>query len=95
MLWRTGDFTGSDRLTQELGDGTGYGTPLGLYLYNFLKADMEKAAEWAAKAIDQRDPNTLPAICGPNRMLLEASGHWRALARMLSLPEVDMAISSL
>jgi hypothetical protein len=87
MLWRTGDVNNSERLIRKLGDGTAYGAPMGLYLYNLLKQDMEKAAEWAAKAIDQRDPNTLPGICGPNRKDLQASGQWPELARMLNLPE--------
>ncbi len=46
-----------------------------------------EAAEWAEKAIEQRDPNIIPATCGPNRKFFRSAGRWPALARGLNLPE--------
>jgi tetratricopeptide (TPR) repeat protein len=87
VLWRKGDLSRAEGLIQKLGDGTAYGAPMGLFVFNLVRSEMDEAAEWAAKAIEQRDPNTLPGVCGPNRKDLQASGHWPALVRLLNLPE--------
>jgi hypothetical protein len=65
---------------------------MALFLYNLLKQDMDTAAEWGAKAIDQRDPNTIGIPL--NRQELQTSGHWPALARMLNLPEGQAGVAT-
>lgn len=87
LLRRVGDVKRSEQFLQELGDGSGCGAPLGFLIFHNVQLEYEKCADWAEKAIEQRDPNVLPATSGPNRKLLVATGRWPALARMLNLPE--------
>ena len=87
LLRRTGDLKRSERYLQELGDGNGCGAPLGFLIFHSVQLEYDKCADWAEKAIEQRDPNVLPATSGPNRKPLIATGRWPALARLLKLPE--------
>ena len=70
-----------------MGDGNGYGAPLGFLIFHNVQLEDDKCADWAEKAIEQRDPNVLPATGGPNRKPLIATGRWPALARLLKLAE--------
>ena len=87
LLWRAGHRERSNDLIRQLGDGTAYGAALGLCGYNFHRSDLGRSMEWAALAIEQRDPNTLPALCGPFRKRFEKEGYWPKLARLLDLPD--------
>ena len=87
VLSRLGKETRAEQLLQSLGDGKGYGAPLGFMIYHRNRLEFDKFADWAEKAIEQRDPNLLPGTCGPNRKFLIANGRWPALARMMNLPE--------
>jgi serine/threonine-protein kinase len=89
VLSRTGDFARSKQLIQGLGDGTAYGCPLGFVIFHQVRREAERMAYWAEKAIDQRDPNMLPATSEPSRKSYVASGHWPRLARLLRLPGPD------
>ena len=82
------------QLLWDLGDGSGIGTPLGFMIYHEIRLEFDQFANWAEKAIAQRDPNILPALCGPNRKFVVANGRWPALARMLNLPETASAPSA-
>jgi serine/threonine-protein kinase len=87
LLRRTGDVKRSEQLLQELGDGNGCGAPLGFLIFHNVQLEDDKCADWAEKAIEQRDPNVLPSTSGPNRKPLIATGRWPSLARLLKLPE--------
>jgi TolB-like protein/Tfp pilus assembly protein PilF/predicted Ser/Thr protein kinase len=86
-LSRIGETQKAERLLRELGDAMAYGAPLGMSIYHNSRWEFDQAADWLEKAIEQRDPNTLPASCGPNRSHYVANGRWPALARLLNLPE--------
>jgi serine/threonine-protein kinase len=87
LLSRIGDRGRSESLLQELGGSEVYGVPLGMAVFHQVRSEFDTAAEWAQKAIEQRDLNILPATCGPNRKHYVEAGRWPALARMLNLPE--------
>jgi len=63
--------------------GETHGTPLGLCNYCFLCGEIDKAAEWLEKVIEQR--NLLAAIVAS--MYFRSTARWPALARILNLPE--------
>jgi tetratricopeptide (TPR) repeat protein len=86
-LSRKGEIEKAERLLRELSDATAYGAPLGMAIYHDSRREFDQAADWLEKAIEQRDPNTLPASCGPHRSRYVANGRWPALARLLNLPE--------
>lgn len=86
VLGRMGDTRRSEVLLHELGDGKAYGAPIGFLLFHLVRSEIDKAADWAERAIEQRHPNILPAVCNVRRLFVSA-GRWPALARMLNLPE--------
>ena len=87
MLWRSGDIDKAEQMVEALGDGTSFEEPLAMLVYNLARLDFEKAADWAEKAIEQRDPNALPACCGSYRQDFVENGRWPRIARLLRLPE--------
>jgi len=87
VLSQKGDSRRSESVLRELGDGSAPCTPLGFYLFHLIRSEIDKAADWAEKAIEERDPNSLPATCGANKKFLESAGRWPAIARMLNLSQ--------
>jgi hypothetical protein len=56
VLRRTGDARRAAAVLRELGDGTAYGAPLGFVGYYLTCFEIDVAADWAEKAIAQRQP---------------------------------------
>jgi hypothetical protein len=56
VLRRTGDARRAAAVLRELGDGTAYGAPLGFVGYYLTCLEIDVAADWAEKAIAQRQP---------------------------------------
>jgi serine/threonine-protein kinase len=86
-LHQTGETERAKAVLEKLGDGRAHGSAMGFAAFYQGCLELDKAAEWVAQAIDERDPNTFPIMCGPGRRLWESSGHWQSLARMMNLPE--------
>lgn len=86
LLARVGDPRAQDIL-KRLGAGETYTAPYGFGLFFTVQGDLDQAADWWAKAIEQRTsmvPNALQgALCEP----LRASHHWPRLRTLLKLPE--------
>ena len=87
LLATTGESSRAESLLGELGDGSAYGAPFGLFCYHFLRGDMEQAADWVEKAILQRDPALLYPVRLPLMKKLRQSPRWPTLAKMMNLPE--------
>ena len=85
VLWRHGSRKRAENLLEKLRRRE-YGSAMGFWAFYSGCMELDNAAEWAARAIEDRDPSVLPVVCGPARRLFEASGHWPALARLLNLP---------
>jgi tetratricopeptide (TPR) repeat protein len=77
-----GDRQRADALLLTLGTGEAYGASTGLAIYHAMTGNAEKAAQWAARGIDQR---YLPLVykVAP---LLRSQPQWPALARLMNLP---------
>jgi serine/threonine-protein kinase len=82
LLVRSGDKSRADALIQTLGSGDASGTSAGLAVYYAMCGDLDRAAEWAGRAIEQRYP-PLIAILKP---LLGSSPQWPPLAKLMNLP---------
>jgi Tfp pilus assembly protein PilF len=54
LLRRTGDESGADRLLQKLGPGDAFGAPRGFAIFHLLCGEVDRAANWAEKAIELR-----------------------------------------
>jgi hypothetical protein len=82
LLVRAGATSRADALIEQLGSGNAYGAPVGLAVFHALSGELDRAAEWAEQAIDQRYP-PLVAILAP---FLRSHARWRALAKLMNLP---------
>ena len=72
-------------LLEKLEDGSAFGAPIGLAVYHLLCGDVDVAAYWIARAVDQRYPGILFFVHLIGRSLRE-SRHWPELARLMNLP---------
>ncbi len=82
LLARAGSTRRADALLETLMPGTACGAPTALAIYYAMGGDLDQAAHWAERAIDERFP-PLVAMLGP---LLRATPKWPALAAMMRLP---------
>jgi serine/threonine-protein kinase len=88
VLVRTGDRSRVEGLLQELRHGQGAGGAPGLTIFNLVWLETDQAADWAEKAIEQRDPRIGITLRHPLAEALRASSRWPLLARMMNLPFV-------
>jgi hypothetical protein len=82
LLIRTGDARRALETVQALGEG--YGAPLGFMLFHLVCQEFDKAAEWAEKGIDQRDPGVIFFLRSPLARGLRSGPRWPALAAMMN-----------
>lgn len=85
ILMDTGDTGRAGGLRSKLGDGTAYGTPLASMVFHLLRGEIEPAAAFAGKALDQRLPTLLQFLRLPLAKPLRASASWPALAGRMNL----------
>jgi eukaryotic-like serine/threonine-protein kinase len=78
-----GEVNRAEELIQKLMPGEAYGAPLGLSHFYLVCGEMDKAAEWWEKVIEQRHP--LAAILAS--MFFRSTSQWPALARLMNLPD--------
>jgi serine/threonine-protein kinase len=67
LLARTGDKQRAEALMQKLGDGQAFGFPFGFFQFHFICGELDQAAYWLEKAIEQRHPFALSIITGQVR----------------------------
>jgi hypothetical protein len=85
-LARSGQTRAAEELRQTLADGEACGASLGLMEYYLFRQDIDRAAHWARKSIDQRDLVVPFLLRHPNADLLRNGSHWPSLAKMMNLP---------
>jgi hypothetical protein len=51
-------------------------------VYHAMCGEFDRAAEWTARAFEERYPNLIKII----RPLLQETPYWQAIARMMNLP---------
>jgi tetratricopeptide (TPR) repeat protein len=87
LLRRTGEGREADGLLQSLGSGAQSGDARARAVYHLLCGEVDAAADWVEKAIEQRDHSMMFylrfVVCRP----LRASARWPAIARMMNLPD--------
>ncbi len=86
LLRRSGDARRADDELKKLGDGSLYHTEIGLMFYHLICVQIDQAADWAAKAIELREPGLLVLLGQPVAKALRSSARWPELARMMNLP---------
>ena len=87
LLTRTGEQNRGKELIQRLGSGQVHGTPIGLAVFHLCCDEIDLAADWIEKAIEERFPIVAywlqTAIAEP----LRVSPRWPKLAALMNLPE--------
>ena len=82
----SGDTRRAEAILEKLRPGLAYGAPRALAIYHLLYGEVEKAADWTAKPIQQRDPLMMLFLRHPVAKTLRSSSRWPALAKMMNLP---------
>jgi tetratricopeptide (TPR) repeat protein len=60
--------------------------PIGRALYHVVVEEMDLAAEWYERAIEERDPFVLVFAACPPLNALRRTSHWPRLAKLMKLP---------
>ena len=89
MLFRShqGEAKRCSSLYEKLGDGRSYGAPIGFVSFHLMCSEPDEAADWAEKAIEQRDPRIAITL----RLfgtIWRSSPRWPALARQMNLRDM-------
>jgi hypothetical protein len=87
LLVRTGNASRAETLLEQLGPGEKYGAPFGLMVFHLICSEIDKAAEWAEKAIEQGDFRLIITMSQPILKDLRLSSRWPRLSRRMDLPE--------
>ena len=69
-----------------LGAGERFGDARAQAVYHLLCGDIDTAADWVEKAIDQRDQSMVYYLRFVISRPLRASHRWTTIARMINLP---------
>jgi TolB-like protein/tetratricopeptide (TPR) repeat protein/predicted Ser/Thr protein kinase len=87
LLMRTGEQGRGKEILQSLRSGQTYATPMGLAVFHLYCGELDSAADWFEKAIEERYPGVAQwlqfAIAEP----LRASPRWPKLAALMNLPD--------
>jgi eukaryotic-like serine/threonine-protein kinase len=87
LLMLSGGTGRAEAVLETLGGGTAPGAPLGFIHYHLTCSEIEQAAGWAEKAIEQREPAIIYFLLLPLMKDLRRSSRWPALAKMMNLPQ--------
>ncbi|MEO8099510.1 MAG: protein kinase [Acidobacteriota bacterium] len=85
LLVRAGQRERADTVLRELGSGSRPQAAGGFVVFHLCLGEIDRAADWLEKAIDERDPIVLWSLQGAFGEPLRASSHWPKLAAMLNL----------
>jgi serine/threonine protein kinase/tetratricopeptide (TPR) repeat protein len=89
VLMRSGDAREAATVLHKLGDGQAYGAPLAFVIYYLLCSQVDLAADWTEKAIEQRDAALTSYLQLPQLKELRRSSRWPALAKMMNLADAS------
>jgi TolB-like protein/tRNA A-37 threonylcarbamoyl transferase component Bud32 len=86
VLVRVGQPERGRELIQKLGSGEKYGTSSGWAIFHSCCGEIDPAADWYGKSIEERDPMGLFTIQSAIGEPVRASARWPKLAAMMNLP---------
>jgi serine/threonine-protein kinase len=86
LLVRMGEPDRGKQIVQRLGSGEAYGAPTGLATFHTCCGEIDLAADWIEKAIEERHPMILPFLQSAIAEPLRASPRWPKLAALMNLP---------
>jgi Tfp pilus assembly protein PilF len=82
VLRRTGEKSRAEELLKNLRNAPeAYAVPSAMIMFHLACGEIDQAADWAEKALEQRDALNTDLLS-----LLRSSARWPALAKMMNLP---------
>jgi hypothetical protein len=87
LLVRTGDGARAQDILGKLGPPTVFGVARALVRFHLITGEIEKAADWCERVIEQHDGTVAFSTTYPLYKPLRDSPRWRKLANMMNLPE--------
>ena len=86
LLEREADMERVEELLHKLRPGDVYGAAIGLTYFHSQRGDVDEAANWYERAIEQRDPRSLNAfyLLGER---FRSGPRWRAVVAAMNLPK--------
>ena len=88
LLAKSRDTKKAAELLAGLGDGRANAAPVAFAIYHLLCEEVEKAAEWTEKALEQKSEMVaMLLLTSPWSPLLRSSSRWTRLAKLMNLPE--------
>jgi tetratricopeptide (TPR) repeat protein len=87
LLVRMGKPDRAKEVLQKLGSGESYGASAGLAIFHTCCGEIDLAAQWFGKAIEERYPQAATFLQGTIGEPLRASPRWPKLAALMNLPE--------
>jgi len=88
LLVRTGQAGRGRELAQKLGSGEAYGASMGWAIFHTCCNEIDLAANWYEKAIEERDSLVMSTLNSAIGEPVRASSRWPRLAALMNLPEV-------
>jgi TolB-like protein/Tfp pilus assembly protein PilF len=86
VLARTGAPDRGAEIAQPLATSKTYGAAKGMAIYHTVCGDNDAAADYYAKAIEERDSHVVAILQGAIGEPLRDSPHWPRLAKLMNLP---------
>ena len=86
MLTLTDERDRGTSIMQKLGSADAYGAPMAWAVYHTYCGDIDAAALWTEKLIEQRFPAVGHWLQSASAKPLRASRHWSRLAMLMNLP---------
>jgi tetratricopeptide (TPR) repeat protein len=94
LLVRAGERSRAENLIAQLRDNPDrLMGPGGMVLYHLICSEVDAAADWFEKAVEQRDPLLLSWLHHPFTKPLRESPRWPKIARMMNLPDTMSQVS--
>jgi TolB-like protein/Flp pilus assembly protein TadD len=85
LLRRAGEEVESKSVAKELGSGESQGDARARALFHLLCGEIDQGADWAEKAIEERDPSMMYYLRFVVSKGLRASHRWPKIAKMINL----------
>ncbi len=90
LLVKSGDRDRAAQLVGGLGDGRANAAPVAFAIYHLLCGEVDKAAEWTERALEQKNVMVAMLLLTPPwKPLLRSSARWPKVAKMMNLPEAE------
>ncbi len=88
LLVKNRDTERAAQFVRGLGDGRANSAAVAFAIYHLLCGEVDKAAEWTEKALEQKSEMVAMLLLTPPwKPLLRCSARWPKLARIMNLPE--------